>query len=432
MNNRRIFMLTPIIAMLLLFSACGKKGPSEPQTNPTAATDKVTQANDILVPKIILLVNSGGSNAATLDFSPAAALYQEALTLDPNNKDAHFGLSLTDVLSLASNTDIQSLFNANVLSLPPDFLKSVVSLSPNAPQLLSSFGTQMIGRISGTFEGRISKALGKGALVQVGPMPSYYQNTVESVLLPKVVSALTHLSVVLQNTNYAFLITPQMTGQTETYRIDATEIYLFKAILQLIATEGSGFVAYNIDYNPADSAAVYQALQPGSTFLAFRANGSQRMKDSRTYFTGAASSIQSSLNFLMNEPPHTQTDIIHYNPSDQQTFLQAIMEFDTVKAVLSGAYAFPGGPTVNLKNFFDDATPNYKQMIPPYAVSVQRSATPGRFDAVLTWTATSFNTWIFPDPTMRGLFPGMTDANLKLLLQISAANWQQTVLISGS
>ena len=93
---------------------------------------------------------------------------------------------------------------------------------------------------------------------------------------------------------------------------------------------------------------------------------------------------------------------------------------------------FPGGPTVNFKNFFDDAIPNYKQMIPSYTVSVQQSSSPGRFDAVLTWTAASFSTWIFPDPTMRGLFPGMTDADLKLLLEISAANWEQSVLIQGS
>ena len=263
-------------------------------------------------------------------------------------------------------------------------------------------------------------------------MPSYYQNIVEIALLPKVTSAINHLSFVLQNTNYAFLITPQMTGQTETYRIDATEIYLFKGFLQFVATDMSGFVAYNIDYNPEDSAAVRQAWQTGSSFLTFRTNGSQRMKDSKIYFTGAASSIQASLNYLMTEPANPQTDIINYNPADQPAFQQVIMALDTLKAVLSGPYTFPGGPTVNFKNFFDDAIPNYKQMIPSYAVSVQQSSSPGRFDAVLTWTAASFSTWIFPDPTMRGLFPGMTDADLKLLLEISAANWEQSVLIQGS
>ena len=429
MIKRQIFIVASIVTMILFFSACEKKGTTEPENNPTAAAEKVTQANEILIPKIILLAN--GADPGTIDFSSATTLYQEALTLDPNNADAHFGAALTDILSLAGNTDIQNLFDGNILSLPPEFLKSLTSSSSGTPQLLSSFGKDMKGTILGSFTGRISKALGKGAAMQAGPMPSYYQNIVETALLPKVISAIDHLSAVLQNTGYAFLVTPQMTGESETFRIDATEIYLFKAFLQLVATEGSAMVAYNIDYNSQDSVAVYQAWQSGSAFLSFRTNGSQRMKDTRTYFTGAASSIQAGLNYLMTEPPNPQTDIINYNPADQQEFQQVILSLDTLKAVLAGPYTFPGAPTVNFKNFFDDAIPNYKQMVPPYTVSVQRNLFTGQFEAVLTWTAASFNAWIFPDPTMRGLFPGMTDANLKLLMEVSASNWEQTVLIPG-
>ncbi len=108
------------------------------------------------------------------------------------------------------------------------------------------------------------------------------------------------------------------------------------------------------------------------------------------------------------------------------------MILDTVKAVLSGPYQFPGGPVINLGQFFDNAIPNYKLKIPSYTVGVQASDSLGAtYDAILTFDAATFNDWIFPDPTMNGFFPGMTDADLKLLLGISIDNWQQTVVIPG-
>lgn len=424
MKNRTLLIAASITSMLLLFSSCKTEGPTEPASNPTAAAEKINQANQILIPKIVALVNTGDTTA--LNVSAAASLYAEALGLDPSNKDAHFGLALTDIISLGANSELRGLFGPTVINIGPGILGSIAV--PN----FSSYGTLMKGRMFGAFNGPMSAALGKVTSPQADHPPSYYQNLVETSVLPKLSSAIAHLTVVLENSSYAFIITPQMTNgsTTETYRIDATEINLMKALLQLVTTEASLGVAYNIDYTPTDSASVYQAWQTGSPFLTLRTNGSQRMKDVRTNLIGAASSIQASLNFLMTEPPNPQTDLINYNPADQQVFLSVISTLDSVKSALSGPMSFSGGPTVNFKNFFDDAIPNYKQMVPAYTVSVQRNFY-SRYDAILTWTAASFNTWIFPDPTMRGLFPGMTDANLKTQLGLSALNWEPTVIIPG-
>lgn len=425
MKNRTLLIAASMMSILFLFSACKKEGPSEPASNPTAAAEKVSQANQILIPKIVALVNSGDTTA--FNVSSAAALYSEALTLDADNKDAHFGLALTDIISLGNNPDLRNLFGNRNIIIIPIILKSITA--PN----LTSYGTLMKDRLFGAFSGSMTRALGKGTSTQADHPFSYYQNIIETSLLPNLASAINHLTIVLQTSTYAFIITPQMTNgtTTETYRIDATEINLLKAVLQLTATDASLAVSYNIDYSSSDSVAVFQAWQPTSSFLALRTNGSQRMKDVKTHLTGAASSIQASLNYLMTEPPNPETDLINYNPADQQAFLQVISSLDSVKKALSGPMTFGGGPAVNFKNFFDDAIPNYKQMVPAYSVSVQRNLAFNRYDATLTWTATSFVTWIFPDPTMRGLFPGMTDANLKAQLGLSASNWQRTVLISG-
>ncbi len=425
MKSRILFIIASITSVLFLFSACKTDSPTEGETNPTAAAEKVNQANQILIPKLVAL--SGGDTTA-LDVSSAAALYAEALSLDANNKDAHFGLAITDIFSLGTNAEIRSLFGSLGFLSGPGILQSAASTS------LSSYGGFMKDRLFTAFRGPLSSALGKGPSQQAANPPSYYQNIIETSLLPKLTSAVNHLTVVLENSTYYFLITPQLTNgaATETYRIDATEINLLKAVLQLGVTEASLVTAYNIDYDATSSTAVSQAWQPASAFLALRTSGSQRMKDARTSFVGAASSIQACLSYLMTESANPQTDLINYNPADQPAFQEVIKGLDTIKTFLSGPYTPPSGPTVNFKNFFDDAIPNYKQMVPPYTVSVQANPAPGYYDAILTWTAASYNTWIFPDPTMRGLFPGMTDANFKAFLGMTALDWQQTAVIRGN
>jgi len=45
---------------------------------------------------------------------------------------------------------------------------------------------------------------------------------------------------------------------------------------------------------------------------------------------------------------------------------------------------------------------------------------------VFTWTANSFNTWIFPNPTFNGILPGMTDSEFKRIFGITENDWQKT------
>ncbi|UCC80043.1 MAG: hypothetical protein JSW64_01415 [Candidatus Zixiibacteriota bacterium] len=49
-----------------------------------------------------------------------------------------------------------------------------------------------------------------------------------------------------------------------------------------------------------------------------------------------------------------------------------------------------------------------------------------RYIPKITWDADTFEEWIFPDPTMGGLLPGMTDSRLKDLLDLTADDWQKT------
>ncbi|MEX1140301.1 MAG: hypothetical protein WEF53_13225 [Bacteroidota bacterium] len=434
MKKRHFLSLAPILVavLMLFFSSCSKEdNPAGPGGDPAQAATKATQGHEVLIPKIALLVNSGGADSTVFDFSTASSLYNEALALDPTNADAHFGLALIDLLSFGSNPSVWNIAG-QMGDFKPVFMESLMNPSAGTAGILTQYGTALRDRFASSFDQRIQSALGKRTALAANPI-SYYQSILETAILPNLISAINHLNITLANTSYALLITPTMTGgnTTDTYRIDATEIYLLRGFLQFLTADISALVAYNFDYDPSDSAGVLAAWQPTSPFLAFRPSGATRMAAVRSNFIGAANSIQGSLNFLMNEQPNAQVDLIEYNPADASAFQEVIAILDTVKKFLSGPYQFPDGPTINLQQFFDNAIPNYKLKIPSYTVGVQAGFEQGKYDALLTFNAATFNDWVFPDPTMNGFFPGMTDADLKLLLEVSADNWEQTIIVPG-
>ncbi|HEX9614217.1 MAG TPA: hypothetical protein VGA55_01855 [Bacteroidota bacterium] len=435
---KTLWMSILIALVVILVPACDKSTDPGGEGNPELAGQKVDEADSLLIQKIILLVETGPDSANT-DVSTVAALYAEALEADPSNADAHFGLALTDLISI-----LPGVANATGGVSPFTFpmFMSMLSGEATTSSVLADMGAQLRERIQTLAKQQMETALGKrapalvtgqaaGAASVQQELPSFYQNIIENEVLPHLTSAIGHLQVVTNVSGYAFLVTPAMRMEAtgETYRIDHTEIYLLLAVLQGITAEASILVAYNVDYDPTDSAAVAQAWNVSSPFLGLRPNGAARMQNARTNLVGMASSIQGGLNHLLNEPPNPEADLINYNPADQPGMMQAIMILDTLKAVLSGPYAIPNAPTVNLKNFFDNAIPNYKAKVPAYTVSVFPGERPGHYDATLTWTATSFDAWIFPDPELNGLFPGMTDEGLKTLFGITSQVWTQEVLI---
>ena len=52
--------------------------------------------------------------------------------------------------------------------------------------------------------------------------------------------------------------------------------------------------------------------------------------------------------------------------------------------------------------------------------------TPARYVPRITWQAQTFEQWILPDPTLSGLFPGMTDSRFKELFGITGEDWERT------
>ncbi|MCP4582181.1 MAG: hypothetical protein GY839_11245, partial [candidate division Zixibacteria bacterium] len=100
---------------------------------------------------------------------------------------------------------------------------------------------------------------------------------------------------------------------------------------------------------------------------------------------------------------------------------------------------------ISIGAIFDDPISNIKQKLPPYTSHVVRDTSwytyweyhpdSGWYEieeideihwtGVILWDALTFDDWIFPDPTFNGLFPGMTDAEMKETFGITAEDWER-------
>ncbi|GEM_PF-2134587 len=434
MRRPNVYTWFLLFVIGLYVGGCNKdEAPTAPQTDPQKARERVNQANQIFIPKLALLINSGGKDTAAYDMSAAKSLYGEALTADPDNLDGHFGYAATEVLLLNKDPEIRSMFGTPLAQIRP--VSSALSAHPSAREMLESvIGKPMFSLSSAPLPlspQNFYQDFGKAA----DSVPfSYYQNIVETRVLPVLVNAIAHLTRITQNPNYAYYINPQSAGGmlSDSIRIDLTEIYLFLAITQAANAGGSLLVAYNVDYNSRDQAAVSDAWQTSSPFLALRSNGAQHMKDTKSNVIGMATNLQNGITFLLNETPHPGVDLIRYRPQDVQGLENALVVLDSVKTVfttpiiLQGDFnrdGYPDSVAVSLSSFFDNAISDYKAKLPPYSVEVQQNLD-GTYSAVLVWQATSYSSWIFPDPTFNGFFPGMTDASFKQTFGVGA-QWNQ-------
>jgi hypothetical protein len=429
-NNVRFFFLLSISIGISFLTGCKSQSPTDSTPkDPAKAVERVSQANQILVPRIGIIVSTGGDSSA-LNLSSANSLYREALTYDNDNLDAHFGVALTEMLTLFSDPSVSGLGGLGIPFFSAQPVISALKVGggyqqfpyPSVINDVESIKTLV--RPSGAVRSLLAKS-------QVDHPPSYSQDIVETKVIPVLADAIQHLQRITQNANYAFLITPQLMGTDSgpTYRIDLTEIYLLLAVVQFLDGEALWFASYNIDYSSASEASVTQVWKPSSPFLALRTNGAQHMKDTRSSYVGLATSIKSGINFLMNDPPHKETDVITYNPQDQAQFKSIIQSMDTLIAEFSGPWS-TGGVTINPVNFFDTPVTDFKAKLPLYSATARLNSS-GKYDAVLTWQAVTFDAWVFPDPTFNGFLPGMTDVHLKQVLGIDGGTWGRTVTIPG-
>jgi hypothetical protein len=531
----KISLISCVLVILFLTFGCKSDKDSETILDPEGANTLVEEANQALETVLFNLINDGVEEPADIDFSLPNSLYKQAYEKDPENKDANFGLALTDMMMMSQDDQrLNDLFHNW-----DDYLNSDSDSPGTAPGFPGSVNALEIGTrqlIQSVF------FTPKMAVTDL-PELSDIQEIVEELLLPKLRFAIQALDFLDDYPDYTFIISGRMQGDPleDQLEIDLTEIYILEVSLNMLYAIANMSVAYEVDFFGYDSLEALNAFSPGGTFLTLR-NGGEPMDRAKASLLKAFDKLRDGIAFLKAETDPQDDDIIKIGrdgPSLEE--LDQILEIvDEAESVLTENQTFtdnwdndPVTPesdlTVNFGSLFDQPIQDWKSKLPDYTVTVRKQALEHDYEwyygehlietqaqievdgtysyyrnfsqysdgdtyiyeqididiprltevfdslltemqnipnvgyyslyvyfsqylttgthsinasiyynyeirkpmfevyiPVITWDADTFNNWIFPDPTLNGFLPGMTDQMLKTILGIDETDWEKT------
>ena len=415
--------------------------------NPIVVVDAqalIDEALDSLGAALFTAVNIDSVSGLD-DFSMAAAhsLFDQALAAAPSNDTAAFGAAATALFLLEDDARIRGLledwdnwvgldFGDDPTGPTPPMSPAVGLLAPAMQAIRQPFGFQptlSADVLEGVVYGGASAVGLARAPALSGPPPSLteHQSVLQDVVSPAVLEAAA-LMAELTNPSFTFTITEQMQGElpvdADPLELDFTEIYGIKAGLELSLAAINLALAYTVTPSPLTPDGFVTALTPGSTFLALAPNGGALLAGALTRAEAAAPLLLSALDFLVAESDDQSDDIIKYDPTGTGDGLEPADVTDARNVIqdVQSALASPttitvdqGTPdeftfTLAAREFFVNPIADFKALLPPYEVftAMDQSET----IAYLRWTDLNFADWTLPDPTLGGVLPGMTQADL--------------------
>ncbi|WP_157452580.1 hypothetical protein [Chloroherpeton thalassium] len=443
----KLFVLLLILTVGLTVSSCSDDDDSSSGSSydPTKAESLVDEARAELETQLYGLITSelsGVDRPSDIDFSKSYALYSEALTYDPENKDAKFGVSFTSILNITQDADVNEAFDAwnnymasrNVLNSGSD--GEVLAFLPlGFPVHFSDANVGIATPLA------ISAHLMTASTTDSIPQLEDAQEILEDVVLPVLTSAISRLDEVDDDASFKFMITPKMQGDEneDSVEIDLTEIYAMEAVLNMLKSSVLMTVAYDISMDGYDSTGVSNALTQSTTsFMALRTNGKTYMSAAKTALLSAADKMDAAIAFLEAEQDDQSNDIIKIggddgvSESEMEKVTDATQEIrDAFSSPIEVKNDFNGdGSTqtlkINLAAIFDNPIENFKELLPEYSLKIETEN--GYLSTTITWTATDFSSWTIPNPTFNGLFPELTtDEKFKEFFGIDGDGWKQEV-----
>jgi hypothetical protein len=458
-------MAVLMVGLIILGGGCGKK-TTESNPDQKTAEEEIKLANAALEDKLDALISTeleGVKRPEDIDFTVPNSLYKQALQLDPNNLDANFGAGLTEVLMVTLDASVNVVFDEW------DAYLDTASLFEPKSAIYSDkkFATKKIvnrGFPTGEKDFMVPSDFLVGSIFSVfytgltnPPQIHEIQDLIDNKLLPKVDYALVHLKKVAASTNYSFIITPKMQGDLEedSLELDLTEILLVITGLDLLKSFCNIATSYNFNFPSYDSAGLAQVIPQNSDFLSLRLNGASKLASAKSAFLEACDYLENAINFLRSETDNQNDDIIKidadgvadedldsilaYLPRIRNTFNTS----ENVTADFDGdgideTVAFAAGA------FFDNPINNLKRdLLPGYTTRVEKDSSGWWwydwdndewifyvYDyfwvPVIIWNANSFDQWVFPEPTFKGILPEITtDLKFKQTFGIDAVDWKK-------
>lgn len=352
---------------------------------------KVNSANDALESVLATLFQMEEPDSVedmtnTLDFSTPYDLYNEALTLNPDNLDANFGVALTGLMQVTQDQSFQDM-----LEKWEDYF------SNNTPFKVETDGARLLGKggfgLPVTLDGMqipispfIAAPLSMSRMtIDYVPQFSELQDIIRNVFLPYVDLGIAGLSKVEADPTFSFMITSAMQPDDEAdpLELDLTEVYAIDMMLHSIKAICNTIIAYNFDFVSHDAAGIETELNRGSDFATLNNTGVQDLSIAYSAINIAIDKLEDGLAFLEAETDNQDDDIISQPNQDESEEIHAGL--DKARDMLTtptwmvfdcrGNYNSETGwveecdsTRIDIQQFFSNPIEDFKEMVPPYTV----------------------------------------------------------------
>lgn len=429
MKKLKYFLIINLLlGFSVIFTSCQKdEDVTNPTKDPTKSKEKSAQAYSMIENEFYKWVNGSYNSPSDFDqlnFASAAATYKEALDLDPENMDAQFGAAITEILTAYADPDINSLIKQMDSAMSGNSFNKMLT-SPGIASQTEQMVLPLAPAAVNVF------AMHKLALTDP-PLISKIQQVLRDKFLPRLEYASSRLAAIEANSAFKFTISGKMQGdpQMESVSIYPTEIFLMNAGLHGIRFGLEMFLIYKFELTDYSQNSLVNALQQNNqSFFVLASDGLQRAANCKANLQGMVTKLKGAINALETISGNKPDAIIKLGSngikqSDLDTVKTYLNKFETaitqdVSITIEDADTDGNTYTikVNIGNFFNNPAQNPKAAyLPPYTVEPE-----GQDGIHFRFNAETYADFNFPDPTMSGMFPGMTNETMKRLMHIDEA-----------
>jgi len=387
------------ILILLWFGiGCEDKDdtPVGPEDDCTTADSLVSQANDSLGSQMNMVINQtlddpdSSFRPEDIDFSGVNNLYNQAVALCPTNLDAQFGAGFTGLLTYLTDPELNDLLDrikymADTIeadSKTPKPLNMLPLINTGGPLSPEAIPLHITG-FTGVLPSLTALDYEVMATAATDPTIAEIQSNLETQLLPKIVSARTHLAAVLAVSTYTFTVTPAMQGNmgADPIIMDRTDFSVLMAVAYAADAALHVFFARNLDFTPISVEGLETAMTKSDDFLDLKSSGvgATHMATAKSRIASAKSALVDAIDYLMAEIGSDQTYDLIEIPDGGAADLNEAKDtlnyyYDYLvnqKEVDINVNGNDTTVTVDLKMFFDDPMENPKEFLPDYTITLE-------------------------------------------------------------
>jgi hypothetical protein len=363
--------------------------------------------------------NLGNQAFVSGDFATANAHYKAAISKDPNNAQAQFGAGATELFLLQGDTEVLALQNQVLEMRAPN---PSPALSQTRTERASALSSRLAQASTGVDPRYVPTSVGVALFRTLRlacddpPSISRIQAIIRNKVMPRLQYAEDRLNFVETVPDFTLLLPPSITGLPQTIEIDKTEAYVLDAVVNDLQGWCGILVAYNLDVPNSDFAHVNaeSLLAPGTAWATLHRSGAQGLAVARLDFLNVKPKFDAAAAYLAAEVDDQSDDVIPQSWLTTQAYADvrdAVTQVDhslggPVTVTVNDASRQPMDLQIYIGRFFVPAIEDLKTKFPALEFVAGHPA----IAAPIT----------FPDPTINGIFPDMTNPR-----------WQQLTGITG-